>query len=202
MAAYSSGSLEEAKKLARRNIAAFSGDSRPILTSCASCFSHLSTYPELLAGDEEWHAAAENFAARLREFSTFFANRIPEPAARKKIPASEQKRIFYHDPCHLRFNHRILAAPRTLLAMVTQVKVVELEGGPQCCGQGGFFHLIHPGISRTIRDNLLDSFSKTTAQEVVTTCSGCLLQWRHGLSRERVEHLALLLARFLARDTP
>jgi Fe-S oxidoreductase len=46
--------MDEAKKLARRNITAFYDSPFPILTSCASCYTHLRSYPDLLADDPDW----------------------------------------------------------------------------------------------------------------------------------------------------
>lgn len=201
-AAIAAGNLAEGRRLARKNIAAFGNATTPIVTSCASCFDQLSTYPELLADDAAWRQRAMDFAGRLREFSRFLlAEGLADGPAK---PAARRQRVLYHDPCHLRFRHRITAEPRQLLSGAPDLKLVELPGDAQCCGQGGLFHLAHPELSLQIRDRLLAKFSGTGAELVTTTCSGCLLQWRQGLaashSPARVEHLAVLLAR--SRPTP
>ena len=201
LAALTGGNIEEARQLARKNIAAFEGGDQPILTSCGSCYSHLAFYPELLADDDQWRGRAAAFASRLQEFSTYFLDNLnPEPRNRAAVPATRWQ-VLYHDPCHLRFQHRIIDPPRQLLARLPEVKLVELPEGPQCCGQGGLFQLAHPDLSLAIRDRLLAKFFTLASESVVTTCSGCLLQWRHGLaargSSARAEHLALFLDRLL-----
>jgi glycolate oxidase iron-sulfur subunit len=189
-AAYACGDLALARKLARRNIDAFAGHELPILTSCASCYRQLLAYPELLREDPAWHERAVAFASRLRELATFLQGRlVPGPLAAATV--------FYHDPCHLRHGLTITAAPRQLLT-AAGLRLLELPGGPHCCGQGGLFHLAHPDLSAKVRDRLLAAFQPLAADFVTTTCSGCLLHWRQGLalagSRTRVRHLAEVLA--------
>ncbi|MCF6290100.1 MAG: (Fe-S)-binding protein [Desulfobacterales bacterium] len=202
LAAMAGGNLEEARQLARKNIAAFADNDQLILTSCGSCYSHLAFYPELLADDDQWRGRAAAFAVRLREFSTYFLDNLnPGPDKRAAMPGTRCQ-VLYHDPCHLRFHHRIIDPPRQLLARLPEVKLVELPDGPRCCGQGGLFQLAHPGMSLAIREQLLAEFSSLAVETVVTTCSGCLLQWRQGLAARgnpaRAEHLALFLDRLLA----
>ena len=199
LASYSSGDMDEAKKLARRNITAFSDSHLPILTSCASCYTHLRGYSDLLADDPDWTERAEDFAKRVCEFSSFFLSRIDQLSF-SHTPSSP--RIFYHDPCHLRFGlQKILIAPRRLITIASGSSPLELPHGPQCCGHGGLFSLAQPNLSQQILDPLLDEVSELSALQVVTTCSGCLMQLMRGTGKKessiRVEHLSILLNRFL-----
>lgn len=195
-AAFTCGDFDLARRLARRNIAAFAGHELPILTSCAACYAHLLTYPELLREEPVWHERAVAFAGRLREFATFFHGKLDSETTATTT-------VFYHDPCHLRHGLAITVPPRQLLRGAG-FTLAELPGGPRCCGQGGLFHLAHPDLSARVRDQLLTAFRPLAADLVTTTCSGCLLQWRQGLarigSRSRVRHLAEVLAE--PRDEP
>jgi len=200
LASFAGGSREEARDLARKNIAAFAGHGLPILTSCASCYSHLRSYPALLADDPRWRSHAEDFAGRVREFSRFFLEAgLAPPAGPLTLEQGDAAGIFYHDPCHLRFGpEKIMAQPRRLLAKIMGAPPVELAGGPHCCGQGGLFHLAHPQLSQQILALPMAQLLELSASHVVTTCSGCLLQWQQGLRQTefsgRVCHLAVLLA--------
>ena len=201
MAALAAGNIGEAKRLAQKNIEAFSDNSLPIVTSCGSCYSHLHSYPDLFEGEPEWQDRARKFSARLREFSCFFCAAIGSDEKKYFIDSESKRKVFYHDPCHLRFKWHIIDEPRQLLVSIPEVELVELADGPQCCGQGGLFHVIHPDISCKIRDRLMDNFDALDAQLVVTTCSGCLLQWQQTLAEKnspcKVVHLALLLEQHL-----
>jgi glycolate oxidase iron-sulfur subunit len=199
IAAYSSGDLEEARRLARINIAAFGSSDSLIIILCGSCYSHLQKYPELLADDSEWCDRAGTFAGRLREMSDFLATRDQHQAETKKVHENQVgKKVFYHDPCHLRYNPELRNAPRQLIQQLPGVELVEPERGPQCCGLGGIFNLAHPDLSSQIAGHLIDTIRTADPDLVVTTCSGCLIQLREKLaeagSMAKVRHLALFLA--------
>ncbi|MBU0968372.1 MAG: (Fe-S)-binding protein [Proteobacteria bacterium] len=203
LASFAAGSRKEAQDLARKNIAAFAGNALPILTSCASCYSHLRSYPVLLADDPHWRGQAEDFSARVREFSRFFLEAgLAPPVGPETGEPADTAGIFYHDPCHLRFGpEKIIDQPRRLLKNITGSPPLELAGGPHCCGQGGLFHIAHPHLSQQILAGPLAQFLELSASHVVTTCSGCLLQWQQGLGQaglpDRACHLAVLLARII-----
>jgi len=202
MAALVAGKSDEARALAKKNIATYEGNDLPILTSCSSCYFQLMTYEEFFADDPEWHQRARRFSARLVEFSSFFNKNLTSglKLTSTKERSPEQK-VFYHDPCHLRFQLKITREPRELLQQLKGVKLQELPGGPQCCGQGGLFQVAHPELALKVRDRLLEDFSSLAVDKVVTGCSGCLLQWQIGLAAKhkkiQAEHLAVFIARLL-----
>ncbi len=201
LAAENAGDTSTAKRLARQNILAFAGGTLPILTSCASCYSQLRRYPELLADDPEWRAKAQAFADRLLEFSTFVVQAMETaPAFRFAAPA-KPRTVVYHDPCHLRFPSQITSPPREILRAIPGLHLAELANGPQCCGQGGLFHLAQPELAEKIRGRLLNQLAQAAPDLVTTTCSGCLIHIQQGLghdpARPEVRHLAILLAELL-----
>ena len=203
LAAMAGGNLDEARRLAKKNINVFSSHSLPILTSCASCFSQLKKYPDLFSNEPLWYEKAKKFSARVMEFSSFFHERLKDASASLLSDCHdlEKKSVYYHDPCHLRFGrHQIVSEPRQLLTKITKQPPVELALGPQCCGQGGLFHLSHPDLSGDIFSHLLDQVGQTTAETIVTSCSGCLLQWQQGQPSNgktyQVKHLACYLSDF------
>ena len=202
MAAQAAGRIEEARDLAQKNIMAFEANDFPILTSCSSCYYQLMSYPELMGDDQEWRERAARFTGRLQEFSTFFLGKFTGGTA-TFIPGASLsgEKVFYHDPCHLRFKLQITREPRELINLLPGIELLELPNGPQCCGQGGLFQVAHPELARKVRDKLLDTYKGLGTQTVLTACSGCLLQWQLGLASVdkggRAEHLALFIARHL-----
>ncbi len=201
LAAENGGDTSTAKRLAKQNINAFAGNSLPILTSCASCYSQLRRYPELLANDPKWQAKAQAFADRLLEFSTFVTQAMEADPAFRFASQPTPRTVFYHDPCHLRFPSQITTPPRKILRTIPGLSLTELPNGPQCCGQGGLFHLAQPELAKNIRGRLLNQVKQTTPDLVTTTCSGCLIHIQQGLgdepARPEVRHLAILLAELL-----
>ncbi len=207
LASYACGSRQEAQQIARKNITAFADNSLPILTSCASCFHHLKSYPSLLADDPMWSKKAQNFCARLQEGTQFFLDHLPPTLFADRLMENNNFQIFYHDPCHFRFGKvKITNPPRELIRKTFSSPPLELLHGPHCCGQGGLFHLAHRDLSQRILDGAMRHFLELAATHVVTTCSGCLLQWQQGLkhagSTAEVRHLMVLIAEQLSRSNP
>lgn len=194
LAAWSAGALAEARRLAQRNILAFAEGSGPILTSCASCSAHLLKYPELFADDPHWRARAEQFSARVREFSTF----VMESLGRVTLASPAPLRLYYHQPCHLRFDPLRAGAAVQLLGRVAGVSLLAPPAGAKCCGQGGLFHLGYPELAEQIFAEAFAACNETDAGLLVTSCTGCLLQWQAGLARRRNPLAAVHLAVFLA----
>ena len=198
LAAWSGGSREQARELAKKNIEVFADSSEMIITSCASCSSHLFTYPDLFAPDDPWHKRARAFAERVREFTDFFRTLLPTPDRKKT-----GKKVFYHDPCHLKFTGKGRQTPRELLKKMG-LQVVESCQGSSCCGQGGLFHLAYPASSAAIFAKTAEGALVHQPDYVTTTCSGCLMQYQEGFARSQEEteviHLALLLDALYGRD--
>ena len=203
LAAKSAGDLEQARALARRTIAMFSEEEvreLPVFTTCASCYAGLKGYPGLLANDPAWRDQALAFADRVWEFSSFILHYASPSVADRFRQDLPPRTIVYHDPCHLRFAG-ITAPPRELLRQAPGLTCLELPHGPRCCGQGGLFHIAHAELSRKISRSLVDDFLSTGVTMVVTSCSGCLLQWQQNLAADGnkacATHLALVLAQQL-----
>ena len=131
MASLAAGRKEEARELARSNIAAFAENDLPILTSCSSCYFQLKSYEALFAGEPEWQQKAVDFSNRLLEFSTFFLDKFTggsDLAFRSENVVGQK--VLYHDPCHLRFTLRITEEPRRLIRLLPGTDLLELPDGP------------------------------------------------------------------------
>ncbi|MDX1775152.1 MAG: (Fe-S)-binding protein [Desulfobulbales bacterium] len=202
MAALAAGRIGEAQELAKKNIAAFEENDYPILASCSSCYYQLKSYKEMFAGHQEWRQRAERFAERVEEFSTYFLQKLSLSRNLLQTAAGgPDKSVFYHDPCHLRFKLHITEEPRKLIRLLPGVSLEELPNGSQCCGHGGLFQVAHPDLAQRVQAKLMGNFAPLPGQTVLTACSGCLLQWQHGLASNdggaRAEHLAVFIGRLL-----
>ena len=196
LAALSAGDRREAKRHARKNITALEQSTGPILVSCASCYAHLRRYGDLFADDQLWRSKAEALSARLLELSCFLDQSLPSGLA-KQTAGGKKVRVYYHDPCHFRHGLRIIEEPRQALHRIPDLELLELPDGPECCGQGGLFHIGAPDIAVVIRDTLAAKVLALAPDVITSTCSGCLMQWRLAVevagSRVQVLHLAELL---------
>lgn len=193
LAAWSSGDIEQARSLAKKNIIAFENAESPILTSCASCSSYLCTYPDLFVDEPQWQERAVSFSKRVLEFSSFFMNALKE----QELWTESHVPLYYHEPCHLRFDQHTRQATHKLIDKIQNITRIDSPDNWHCCGQGGLFSLGYPELSEQIFAKAFQGLPSAKASVVVTTCSGCLLQWQAGLAScdcpVVAEHLAVFL---------
>lgn len=195
------GDLDAARRSARTNLDALYPTRGPIMVSCGSCWAHLKNYPHLFLDDEEYYQKAGDVVERLAEASTLLLSLVDQ---QKQVVQDDAKelRIFYHDPCHLRNENDVTMEPRALLRMIPGARLLELEDGPQCCGQGGLFHLGAPELSAKIRDDLSEKVLEMKPDVITTSCSGCYMQWKTALARASSRVKLLYLTEILRDRLP
>lgn len=175
--AYNLGDREIAFTLAQKNIDAFKNKKIDfILTPCASCYHHLTTFSLY---------QETGLSKKVMELNRFlFNNKIPFIFLNQKLT--------WHDPCHLYYHHNIWEEPRELLKKIGIF--VESSPNGMCCGQGGSFSINFPELSKKMLEKRINFIKKTKADIVVTNCMGCLIQLKTGLGKEKVKHILELIA--------
>src|SRR5205809_2495199 len=111
------GLREEARRLARANVAAFGDGAEPIVVNSAGCGAMLKEYGHLVD--------AARFATRVRDVTELLAARGPRPGA----PVDAQ--VAYDPPCHLLHAQRIADEPYRVLAAIPVLRVVSLPDAAQ-----------------------------------------------------------------------
>jgi glycolate oxidase iron-sulfur subunit len=182
------------QRQARHNIAIFERWSvDAIICDCATCGSTLKRYASLLTADPEWASRAELFQRKVHDVSEFLLEIPLQPPSR-----SVQKRVTYHDPCHLRRGQRVWKQPRSLLGAIDGFELVELPEADWCCGSAGSQLITHHETSLKVLDRKLDHIAGTGAHIVASGCPGCQMQLNAGIRRRgldvRVVHPVTLLA--------
>jgi glycolate oxidase iron-sulfur subunit len=174
------GRTDEARKLARRAIAALERTRAEIVVvNSAGCGSSMKEWGRLLADDAAWSARAAAMAARVRDVSELLEELGPPVAPRRPLPL----RVAYHDACHLAHAQRIRSQPRALLAAIPDLELVEL-GDEQCCGSAGIYNLLEPESAREIGARKVDRVLEAAPHLLVSANPGCTLQIA-ALLRER-----------------
>ena len=172
------GDLDTARKLARKNIAAFEkSGAEYVVTNAAGCGALLKEYGHLLTDDPEWSKRAAEFSLRARDVSELLALAGPRPGA----PLSY--RVTYDAPCHLQHAQRVSAAPLALLGAIPGLERVSLVDSDQCCGSAGIYNLLEPALSAAVLAPKLAHIERTGASLVATGNPGCLMQIGAGLRR-------------------
>jgi len=175
------GDLHNARKLARRNIAAFEKSGADfIAVNAAGCGATMKEYGHLLQDDPEWNTRAAELGARVRDVSELLAAAGPVTGGALPI------RVTYDAPCHLQHAQRITQAPLSVLAAIPGLELVPLHDSDQCCGSAGIYNLIEPDTSDAVLEPKLANIHATGAPFVATGNPGCLMQIGAGLIRDNV----------------
>jgi glycolate oxidase iron-sulfur subunit len=101
----------------------------------------------------------------INEWMAAHRHRLPEPKARVRIAVQ--------DPCHLRHVQHSEASVRTVLAPYGDL--IELTDEGRCCGAGGAFSALQPGLAGVIRDQKLAVIAAAGADVVASANPGCSL---------------------------
>jgi len=175
------GDLENARKLARRNITAFEESGAEfIAVNAAGCGATMKEYGHLLKDDPEWHERASAFGSRVRDVSELLAIAGPRPGGPLPI------RVTYDAPCHLQHAQGVTLAPLSMLAAIPGLELVPLHDSDQCCGSAGIYNLIEPETSDAVLEPKLANIRDTRASWVATGNPGCLMQIGAGLIRAEI----------------
>ena len=183
------GRIGQAKRLARQVIAAFPGEA-PIVVDSAGCGAAMKDYGRLLGTPE-----AQEFSARVRDFSEWLATRPPLPLR------DTGEAVVVQDPCHLRHVQHAHGAVRTVLAPAYRLEETADDG--LCCGAGGAYAVLQPDLAGEIRDRKVGALRAAHgdgrgALVVVSANPGCSMHL--GTAGLDVRHPAELIVRALLTD--
>jgi glycolate oxidase iron-sulfur subunit len=186
-----SGDLEQARALARNNLAAFELDEvDALVTNSAGCGAALRDLEHWLPGQ------GEALAKKTRDICELLdAAGLPE--LRGEVVGT----ACYDDPCHLAHGQRVVEAPRRLLAKIPGLRLIPHDDPASCCGAAGIYNLTQPAMSRAVLARKLDSLAAANPDYIVTGNPGCIMQLAAGAKQRglkaRVVHPIELLDRAL-----
>ncbi|MFO7263406.1 MAG: glycolate oxidase [Bacillaceae bacterium G1] len=190
------GEVDDAKNLARRNIAAFEQhDVDFIVNNAGGCGAMLVEYGLLLKDEPEWQERAKTFAKKTRDIS-----QVLVLCGGVKGLEGPYERVTYQPSCHMSYVQKVTREPVQLIKSLPNVELVEMEEAHLCCGSAGIYNLAHYDASMAILDRKMKHVKATGATTILTTNPGCLLQMKLGIEREglgdrlRAVHLIEYLA--------
>jgi glycolate oxidase iron-sulfur subunit len=172
-----SGFLDQARDLARRNIDVFAQTEGPIVTSAGGCGAMLVDYPHLLAGDSDYHDAAMEFAARVKDIGQVLEH------PRRVTVTSDNERVAYDASCHLLHGQHAAEESLGMLRALDGLAIVPLEGAYVCCGGAGIYNLLEPDLSEAVLDTKIHNIIESGATIIATANPGCHMQIAQGLAR-------------------
>ena len=132
------GDLEQARALARANIACFEAvDTDAIAVNTAGCGAAMKDYGVLLENDPEMSARASELAAKVKDVTELLADAGPLGGAEVTCT------VAYDHPCHLLHAQRVEQPPLAVLAAIPGTEVRIVEKADECCGGAGIYSITH-----------------------------------------------------------
>ena len=161
------GLKEAQREMQLQNVRAWRQAGRPELVSfCATCRCGLRGYASRDLGWEP--GERDRWLGGLAPFSEL-AGRVTY-----EVSPDAPARVHYHSPCHgagggqdLEFLKNVLGG--RLLARTKK---------NLCCGFGGALKLSAPELSDTVAKRCLDFYGPKPGEQILTGCSGCVIQLR------------------------
>ena len=176
------GDMATARSLAKTNIDVASKlNVDAIVTACASCSSFLKEYEKHLANDPEWAEKARAFTDRVRDISEFVVD-----IGLVTEMGTINKKVTWHDPCHLGRYQKIKAQPRTILKSIPGVDFVEMNEADICCGAAGTYGFAHYDLSQEALSRKMGNVEKTNADILVSSCPACVMQLASGVRQRKL----------------
>jgi glycolate oxidase iron-sulfur subunit len=164
------GEERAAMARARETISAFEGCDL-VAVNAAGCGSAMKEYGELLSDDPRWRGRAEAFAARVRDVHELLAE-VGPVAPRHPVPM----RLAYHDACHLAHAQHIRSAPRSLLASIPGLELLEPDEWELCCGSAGVYNVLQPAPAAELGRRKARNLLATGAEAIAAANPGCAMQ--------------------------
>lgn len=192
---YNAGDFEAARALALKLADEFA-DCAYVVVPSGSCAGMIRVhYPKLFETDSANRERVLRVAQRTYELTDFLARirRLETP------PGRFDGTLTYHDACSGLRELGVRAQPRSLLAKMPGVTLVEMPEATTCCGFGGTFANKYGEISAHMAERKCQAVARTGAGAIAAGDLGCLLNIEgrlraRGDADTRVLHVAEVLA--------
>lgn len=191
--AYTSGYTDQAREVARAQLALFAGD-YPVVVPSGSCAGMLREhYADLFKDEPDTLEQVRNLAERTFELTEFLLLVCKTQFNDRGQPT----RIALHTSCSARREMNTHLHARELLAQLGNVERVDHDHESECCGFGGTFSVRMPDISGAMVADKTRALKETGADQILTADCGCLMNINGALEKQqealRGQHLASFL---------
>jgi L-lactate dehydrogenase complex protein LldE len=194
--AFNCGYWEEARAVARTQLALFPRDI-PVVLPSGSCAGMMkSHYPELFHGQPE-EAQAKALAGRVFELTQYLVAVLEL----RLEDLGEPVKVTWHSSCHALRDLGLHGQPQALLGQLSRVELAPLARERECCGFGGTFSVRHPEISGSMACDKAADAAATGASRMLSTDGGCLLNVQGALGAQGAELKVQHIAEFLWERT-
>ncbi|MFA6540279.1 MAG: (Fe-S)-binding protein [Bacteroidota bacterium] len=176
------GDFETARELAKKNVDVFTQyQFDAIVMNSAGCGAFMKEYGHYLHDDPVYAERAASLSGKIKDISEFLFEiglKMPEHPF--------NKRVTYHDACHLVHAQKISQQPRTLLKKIPGLQYVELPEASWCCGSAGIYNVTQYEDSMIMLDRKMTNLALTECDYVVANNPGCLTQMQYGIRKQKM----------------
>lgn len=179
---YNYGKLEDAKKLAMKNIDIYFelkkeyGKDFFIVLDCSSCAAFLKKYPQLLYETSYYEKAVE-FSSKIKDIIE-----VIKPQHLNKISLPENlknKKFTIHHSCKAYNEEKIKHEQYEVLKPILGENLIELDE-IMCCGGAGAYSFTKPHYSNEILKRKIKSIASTHADYTIVSSTSCMMQLGYG----------------------
>jgi glycolate oxidase iron-sulfur subunit len=94
-------------------------------------------------------------------------------------PDAPAQRVAFHPPCTLQHGQQLKGAVESLL-VACGAEVLPVPDSHLCCGSAGTYSVLHPVISKELRDRKLEALQSHAPEVILSANMGCLTHLQSG----------------------
>jgi Fe-S oxidoreductase len=162
---------------------------KTVVTACAGCCNTLKTdYPKING----------KMPFKVQHISEYIEMLIS--SGKLKFTKPINKKITYHDPCHLGRHAKVFESPRNILKSIKGLELIEMERikeNSHCCGAGGGFKIAFNEHAENIAGKRAKEAYDTGAELIVTPCPFCVVNLNAGAKKDNIPIKAVDLMQFV-----
>jgi len=163
------GQTDDVVKVIGKNMDLFRKNGvKNIVTSCAGCYRTIKV---------DYPIFADSFNINVLHSSEVVKEHLPKYLSKLRKPKN-QIVVTYHDPCHLGRHCDLYEAPRDVIKMLPNVKLVEMKtnrADATCCGAGGGLKSGFPQEALDVAKKRIKEAEETGAERLISACPFCQL---------------------------
>ncbi|MFA6597706.1 MAG: heterodisulfide reductase-related iron-sulfur binding cluster [Ignavibacteriaceae bacterium] len=172
-----------AQQLVQENVETLNGYGvKKIVTACPHCFNSLKNEFKQFGGDYE----VIHHTEMISEF-------ITSGKIQLKDEQTKTRKVTYHDSCYLGRYNGIYEEPRTSLAKINGLELVEMERNKSrgfCCGAGGGRMFLEDVEGSRINEERTREALETNAETIASACPFCMTMMTDGVkAHEKTEEV-------------
>ncbi|NBA96523.1 (Fe-S)-binding protein [Pseudomonas sp. R5(2019)] len=195
--AYTSGYTDQARDVARAQLALFAED-YPVVVPSGSCAGMLREhYADLFKDEPAVLEKVQALAERTYELAEFLLNVCHVQFK----DSGEPVKVALHTSCSARREMNTHLHGRALLAQLGNVERVEHSHESECCGFGGTFSVRMPDISGAMVADKTRALKESGAHQVISADCGCLMNINGAFEKQQQALRGTHLASFLWQRT-